>query len=821
MPYTLVDVELTAPYPTLHLADADTGIAIVSRRNGRAVGFAVHALGPRAIVEPGDVGALLDPAPVDPAFVAASEPDVPSMSIVVCTRDRTRLLRHCLQSLLQLRDGPAEILVVDNAPTDDGTRTLAAEMGVRYEVEPCPGLDFARNRALKISRGDVTVFVDDDVVVDSYFLEALRAVWSRNPDAGMVTGQILPLELATDAQIAFERRGGFRGGNEQLRYEGADLPGNPIYPYAPGMFGAGANMSIRRDVALRLGGFDEALDTGPPLPGGGDIDMMHRVIRDGLPLVYEPRVVVFHRHRDDWDGLRRQFDSWGRSLMAFATKTYRIDAAGRPKLRRLVRWFFAAQLREARRRPGASPAGARAGAVAELRGGAVGLMGTYGRSQRRSRRRRREHGRPTVAILPWGDVVEDYIEALGLSLDDYAERLTGGWLFGFVEALSTAGVDSLIVCWSKNVARPTRRLHGPTGAVLWFLPQSRLYARARSRLTDVYAWSLGEALGGARPSIAGVVSRAAAPYLTTTPRALARVLRREVCSAILCQEYEEGRFDTSIALGKLLRIPVFATFQGGDRTRTRIERSLRGRAVRAAAGLIVAAESEADRVHEHFGVPNEEIARIANPLDPATVVRIPREEARRLLGVHPEARVAVWIGRVDIHPKGIDSLIDAWCQVRAANTAPVTLLMLGTGSGAQWLHRRLDELGFDDVRWRDEYVLDRKIVGSYLSAGDVFVLPSRQEGLPVAPIEAMAAGLPVVAADAPGVRSVLGLGDTAGGVVVPRDDPTSLAAELRRLLDDPQLSATIGASAERRVAEHFSLDAIGRQLRAVLVDRTS
>src|SRR5690606_8402984 len=107
-----------------------------------------------------------------------------------------------------------------------------------------------------------------------------------------------------------ERLGGFRGGNRPVRYQGMQLEGNRIYPYGPGMFGAGANLSVRRDAALRLGGFDDALDTGPPLPGGGDLDLMHRVVRAGLPFVYEPRVVVFHRHRRDDEGLRRQYDSW-------------------------------------------------------------------------------------------------------------------------------------------------------------------------------------------------------------------------------------------------------------------------------------------------------------------------------------------------------------------------------------------------------------------------------------------------------------------------------------------------------------------------------
>lgn len=819
MPYALLDVELTEPLPPVELSGEQAGIAIVSRRDGHVVGFAMHELPPGTYLPPAELQALLDPSPVDSAPLDPDPGRGPTITVAVCTRDRAELLAECLAALVALDPAPDEILVVDNAPSNDRTRALAAALGVRYVVEPCPGLDFARNRALRTARRDVVAFVDDDVVVDARWLAGLRAAWQQHEDAGLVTGQILPRELVTDAQVAFERRGGFRGGNATIRYAGPDLANNPIYPYAPGMFGAGANMSVRRNLALRLGAFDEALDTGPPLAGGGDIDMMHRVIRAGSVLVYEPRAVVFHRHRRDSEGLRRQYDSWGRSLMAFATKTYRLDPEGRPKLRCLVRWFFRTQLREAGSAVIGGRRESRDAALAELRGGVAGLLGTYARSRRRSRRRRRVHGNPSVAILPWGDVVEDYVDPIGLSIDDYSERLSGGWLFGFVEAFHRAGVEAVVVIWSRNVDRPMRRIHVPTGATLWILPSSRLYDAARGRIADPYAWTRRAALGAQyrdRP-FAGAVLRLATPYLATTPVALATVLRKESCRAILCQEYEEGRFDVCVAVGRLLGLPVFATFQGGDHTRTFLERWVRPRAVRSAAGLIVAAEQEVERVRQRYAIPPERVARIPNPLDPSTVPLMSRQAARQALGVDLHARVAVWHGRVDVVPKGIDILVDAWCEVRATCTTPPTLLLLGTGSGAQWLQDRIDDLGLDDVRWRNEYIVDRRVIGTFLSAADVFVLPSRQEGFPVAPVEAMAAALPVVACDAPGVRAVVGDGHRAAGTVVPRGDAHALARELRRLLDDPELAAKMGSKAAQRVAEEFSLDAVGARLRAFVL----
>jgi starch synthase len=290
-----------------------------------------------------------------------------------------------------------------------------------------------------------------------------------------------------------------------------------------------------------------------------------------------------------------------------------------------------------------------------------------------------------------------------------------------------------------------------------------------------------------------------------------------MCRSILCQEYEEGRFDVSVALGRILGLPVFATFQGGDHTRTRLERLLRPRAVASAAGLIVADEIEVERLERRYGVRHAKVARIPNPLDPATVPLYAKAVARAALGLQPDTRVAVWHGRVDINPKGLDTLIEAWRVVRARpGTLPV-LLLLGTGSGAIWLQARIDEFGLDEIRWRNEYVLDRRVIGTYLSAADVYVLPSRQEGFPVAPIEAMAAGLPIVATDAPGVRAIIGDGEDGAGVVVPRGDAVALARELRRLLDDDHLAAAFGARATRRVSEFFSLDAVGFQLRSLVL----
>jgi len=142
------------------------------------------------------------------------------------------------------------------------------------------------------------------------------------------------------------------------------------------------------------------------------------------------------------------------------------------------------------------------------------------------------------------------------------------------------------------------------------------------------------------------------------------------------------------------------------------------------------------------------------------------------------------------------------------------LLLVGTGEDAAELRRLVGATGAPGVRLLDEWVHERDRIRAVLSAGDLYVFPSRHEGLPVAPLEALACGLPVVGADAQGVRDVVG----ECGAVVPREDPRALADALGKLLDDDGLRLTLSRRARARVEESFALGSVGERLRALLVD---
>jgi glycosyltransferase involved in cell wall biosynthesis len=420
---------------------------------------------------------------------------------------------------------------------------------------------------------------------------------------------------------------------------------------------------------------------------------------------------------------------------------------------------------------------------------------------------------PTVALLPWGNVLEDYLDTIGLSLEDFLTEYRGTWMFGYVDSLRRVGVRTVLVIWSRDVSHPERRVHVPTGTTVWVLPPTRVHLvvrRIRERL---------ETSGRrASPSLSRRALRLAARYTATTPRMLARVLREEGCSALIVQEYEYPRFDVCVLVGKLIGLPVLATFQGGRPEKDRsLEGWIRRRTIPRADGLLIGPRREAKAVSKRYGLPPEAITIVGNPIDVKEWRPGDRVAAREALGLPDEVPVACWHGRVEIRRKGLDVLVKAWRQVcQERPETDLRLLLCGGGAGNARLRQLMEEAGLRGVHWHDEYTTDREIVRRRLAASDVFVFPSRHEGFAVAPMEAMACGRAVVACDAPGVADLLAGGERSGGVVVPPKKPRALAKELGRMLDDRVLASRLGEAARRRMEERYSPEAIGSALVSAL-----
>jgi starch synthase len=402
----------------------------------------------------------------------------------------------------------------------------------------------------------------------------------------------------------------------------------------------------------------------------------------------------------------------------------------------------------------------------------------------------------TLAFFGGGDRIEDWLDKVGVSLDTFCTELSGGWLFNYVQALQLAGVRVVMCFASARTDVIERFVHEPTGAPVYLFPSPWAHRKARAAQQRFELTS---------PVVSSVSS-----YLATPVVAVARELQRQGCDAILCQEYESPRFDECVLVGRLLRLPVFGTYQGAQRPVSWIESRLRQLSIGRSSGLVIAAETEIQRVRDTYRIPRKKIAHIPNPMDVTRWRPMDRREARRQLGIALDARVVVWHGHTQMRRKGLDVLLDAWELVRKERQ-DLLLLLVGTGRNTGELRRRADQ--DPSIRWIDRFVLDREELWRYLSAADVYTLPSRHEGFAVAPIEAMACGLPVVATDASGVPDLLGSGDEGGGVIVPREAPAALASALLRLLGDPRWAHELGARARRRAEQRFSLEVVGGSLR--------
>lgn len=251
-----------------------------------------------------------------------------AICVVICTHDRTDLLGRALRSLVA--QPVDEILVVDNAPSDEGTKELVQKdfPRVRYVREAVPGLNFARNRAAVETDCDILAFIDDDAVADPDWARHLLAAFAGNPAVGLCTGRVLPLMLETDGQRLFEAQGGFDRGPEVIRMpEDARrlrMHGLPVPLVAWSIaIGVGANMAIRRNVIADIDGFDIALDLGRVLPGGGDVDAIWRVLASGRAVHYEPQAIVQHEHRRDIAQVEAQILGHRRAEIAFLAKSAR------------------------------------------------------------------------------------------------------------------------------------------------------------------------------------------------------------------------------------------------------------------------------------------------------------------------------------------------------------------------------------------------------------------------------------------------------------------------------------------------------------------
>lgn len=215
----------------------------------------------------------------------------PGCTVAICTHDRPEMLTRCLEAVAKLEYPEYEVLVVDNAPSDDRTREVTLKRNAHYITEPVVGLSRSRNRAVEASHTEVIAFLDDDAIPEPSWLASLMREFS-DAQVMAVTGRVLPLPLggagcdyATVCDYEF-------GGGERLAVD----RGHPLW-FALSNFGGiglGMNMAFRRSAFEDWQGFDERLGRGTWLYGFEEHYAFFSLISKGHRVVYTPSAVVEH-----------------------------------------------------------------------------------------------------------------------------------------------------------------------------------------------------------------------------------------------------------------------------------------------------------------------------------------------------------------------------------------------------------------------------------------------------------------------------------------------------------------------------------------------
>ncbi len=280
---------------------------------------------------------------------------------------------------------------------------------------------------------------------------------------------------------------------------------------------------------------------------------------------------------------------------------------------------------------------------------------------------------------------------------------------------------------------------------------------------------------------------------------LARRLRRENIDLLHSHEFEMNAYGGAAAV--LARVPNVATLHGSVWGVEHFRHLLAYRALRRAGQRVVAVSHDLARLlAPRLRTPLEAIQVVHNgipiPRAPSPSSRAARRtKAREELGIGSQGPLLVAIG--NLYP-----VKDHASLIRAVAMLPgVQLAIAGRGQEEDALRRLSTELGTAD---RVHLLGLRDDVERILEAADVFVQPSRSEGLPLSILEAMAAELPIVATRVGGVGEAILNGQT--GHLIEPGEPAALADALRKILESPDRGAALAAAARRRAKESFSVE---------------
>ncbi len=200
----------------------------------------------------------------------------PLISVVVCSYNGARTIRHCLDGLSRLDYPNFEVIVVDDGSTD-ATAEIAREYPFRLISTENMGLSHARNVGMEAARGEIIAYIDDDAWPDPNWLTYLAAGFQTTNHAGVGGPNIPPYGDGPIANCV------------------SNAPGGPVHVLISDREAEhlpGCNMAFRKDSLQSIGGFDERFRVA-----GDDVDVCWSIREQGKSLGFNPAAVVWHHRR--------------------------------------------------------------------------------------------------------------------------------------------------------------------------------------------------------------------------------------------------------------------------------------------------------------------------------------------------------------------------------------------------------------------------------------------------------------------------------------------------------------------------------------------
>ena len=237
------------------------------------------------------------------------------ITVVVPTVTRPDELARCLDALLAGAVRPADVVVVDQGH-DAGTAEVvasrvAAGLPVTHVRSALRGLSAARNTGLRHVRTPWVAFTDDDCVPTPSWLAAIHTRLERPDRPDGVTGRVLPYGAPTPGTYTLS----LRVSREPVVFRGRALPW---------VGGTGGHLALRVATLRQVGGYDERLGAGTPGRAGEDLEVVHRLLRAGAVLAYDPEVVIEHARVPGERRLATRY-GYGFGMGAFAGSWARSD----------------------------------------------------------------------------------------------------------------------------------------------------------------------------------------------------------------------------------------------------------------------------------------------------------------------------------------------------------------------------------------------------------------------------------------------------------------------------------------------------------------